>query len=82
MVARRYRGVGSRRGEVEGKNGGKYQGDVLAGRPHGQGQYWGPSGTAMRLQYEGEWVQGMREGYGSIYYWTGEQYHGELVQVS
>mmetsp|Transcript_41225 Transcript_41225/g.78753 ORF Transcript_41225/g.78753 Transcript_41225/m.78753 type:complete len:442 (+) Transcript_41225:140-1465(+) len=70
----------ARRGDMEGKNGGKYQGEVLAGRPHGQGQYWTPSGATMKLQYEGEWVQGMREGYGTLYYWTGETYHGEMVQ--
>ena len=55
-------------------------GDVLAGRPHGLGQFYVPAGSGMRLQYDGEWVSGFREGHGSQLYWTGEAYHGELVQ--
>lgn len=58
----------------------RFAGDVLAGRPHGLGQFYVPAGSGMRLQYDGEWVSGFREGHGSQFYWTGEAYHGELVQ--
>jgi len=68
-----------KQGSVNGKNGGKYQGDVLAGRPHGYGHYWMPRGGTMWLQYEGNWQQGMRQGHGTLYYWTNEVYHGEFV---
>ncbi len=54
-----------------GASGARYEGEVLAGRPHGRGQYVvrkaGPN-TDWLLQYEGDWVQGRREGQGTRYY--------------
>ena len=54
-------------------------GGLLAGRPHGSGQYWAPEGSTLRLEYDGEWVQGRREGTGTVYYRTGEWYRGAFL---
>ncbi|KAG2443898.1 hypothetical protein HXX76_002238 [Chlamydomonas incerta] len=58
-------------GTLMGASGGRYEGEVLAGRPHGRGQYYvrkaGP-GSEWVLQYEGDWIQGRREGAGSRWY--------------
>ena len=47
-------------GELVGKDGGRYMGDVLAGRPHGRGQYFVPIRqhcTDYALKYDGQWFQ-------------------------
>lgn len=69
-------------GELIGKNGGHYCGEILAGRPHGNGQYFVPASPMAknyRLQYDGEWIQGRREGHGIRYYPTNEVYTGDFV---
>ncbi|KAK9833875.1 hypothetical protein WJX74_008530 [Apatococcus lobatus] len=53
---------------------GIYEGDVLAGKPQGFGRYY-TDGT--RLLYEGNWVKGVREGSGTLYYPSGEVYSGQ-----
>jgi len=68
-----------KQGEVVGRGGGRYAGEVLAGRPHGVGSFFVPSskpGEEMRLQYEGEWFQGRREGQGTFHYRLDEVYTG------
>lgn len=74
------RGMAGKTGELVGKNGARYVGELLAGRPSGQGQYWVPLGSAaqMRLQYDGSWEQGKKQGPGKFYYRTGEVYIGEF----
>lgn len=56
-------------------------GQVLAGRPHGVGQYWASTqGQALQLVYEGEFVRGVRHGQGTAYYGSrGEVYSGQWV---
>ncbi|KAJ9530226.1 hypothetical protein QJQ45_023519 [Haematococcus lacustris] len=47
-------------GELQGDSGGRYEGEVLAGRPHGSGRYLLPKNDGsdhMVVQYEGDWVQ-------------------------
>jgi len=67
-------------GELSGESGGQYQGEILAGRPHGHGYYFMKKGPGQfQLQYEGEWVQGRKEGLGTLYYHNGESYSGQLV---
>uniref|UniRef100_A0A7S1SKG0 MORN repeat-containing protein 3 n=1 Tax=Tetraselmis chuii TaxID=63592 RepID=A0A7S1SKG0_9CHLO len=76
------KGRAGKYGELIGKNGGHYCGEILAGRPHGNGQYFvpaGPSARNYRLQYDGEWIQGRREGHGIRYYHTNEVYTGDFV---
>uniref|UniRef100_A0A061S1V4 MORN repeat-containing protein 3 n=1 Tax=Tetraselmis sp. GSL018 TaxID=582737 RepID=A0A061S1V4_9CHLO len=76
------KGRAGKYGELVGKNGGHYCGEILAGRPHGNGQYFvpaGPSSRNYRLQYDGEWIQGRREGHGIRYYPTNEVYTGDFV---
>jgi hypothetical protein len=73
MIALCSAGRAGKYGELIGKNGGHYCGEILAGRPHGNGQYFvpaGPSARNYRLQYDGEWIQGRREGHGIRYYHT------------
>ena len=68
-----------KQGEIVGRGGARYAGELLAGRPHGVGSYFVPSevpGEEMRLQYEGEWFQGRREGQGTFYYRLNEVYNG------
>ena len=61
------------------KGAGRYEGEVLAGRPHGYGKYYGlKSNKQWELEYEGEWVQGMRQGRGLRQYSNGEQYEGDF----
>ena len=44
------------------KGAGRYEGEVLAGRPHGYGKYFAlKANKQWELEYEGEWVQGMRQ---------------------
>lgn len=74
------RGDLGKKGTIDSREGGSYVGELLAGRPHGEGNYFCPHGDGMRLQYEGNWCQGMREGEGSMYYWTNESYHGDFSQ--
>lgn len=55
-------GRGGRYDELIGSDGGRYVGDVLAGRPHGHGQYFvplrkGSGSTEYLLKYDGEWAQ-------------------------
>ncbi|WIA29326.1 hypothetical protein OEZ86_011831 [Tetradesmus obliquus] len=60
-----------------------YKGQVLAGRPHGKGQYWAPAvrpGGAVRLVYEGDFCKGVREGQGTAYEHSGEVYTGAWQQ--
>ncbi|MEW5299348.1 MAG: hypothetical protein WDW36_002374 [Sanguina aurantia] len=75
-------GRAGKQGELLGQKGSKYVGEVLAGRPHGQGQYLVPkdglSGELV-IQFEGTWVQGRREGQGTRLYPTDEYYTGEWV---
>lgn len=52
----------------------------MAGRPHGHGRYYIPTGIGrQRLQYEGDWVQGRKEGLGTNTYRNGEVYRGEFL---
>ncbi|KAG2498462.1 hypothetical protein HYH03_003716 [Edaphochlamys debaryana] len=69
-------------GTLLGASGGRYEGEVLAGRPHGKGQYYIQKPGGARewvLQYDGDWIQGRREGYGTRVYNTGETYAGDWV---
>ncbi|GFH14159.1 uncharacterized protein HaLaN_10158 [Haematococcus lacustris] len=69
-------------GELQGDSGGRYEGEVLAGRPHGSGRYLLPKNDGsghMVVQYEGDWVQGQRQGSGTRYYVNGETYIGQFV---
>ncbi|GFH14073.1 uncharacterized protein HaLaN_10053, partial [Haematococcus lacustris] len=52
-------------GELQGDSGGRYEGEVLAGRPHGSGRYLLP--------------KGQRQGSGTRYYVNGETYIGQFV---
>lgn len=70
------------------RNGNKYVGNVLAGKPYNWGTYWiSRSGhpalqkreSDWRLQYEGQWFQGKRHGKGTMYYRGGESYKGDFV---
>ena len=70
---------GNKKGELRALNGGHFVGGLLAGRPHGTGQYWAPDGGNLRLEYDGEWVQGRREGSGTMYYRSGEWYRGSFL---
>ncbi|GLC46295.1 hypothetical protein PLESTB_000996000 [Pleodorina starrii] len=76
-------GRAGKQGTLLGVSGGRYEGEVLAGRPHGRGQYFvqkeGSSSKEWILQYDGDWIQGRREGYGTRYYPTGEVYSGDWV---
>ncbi|GMH35065.1 hypothetical protein BSKO_02933 [Bryopsis sp. KO-2023] len=52
-------------------------GDVLAGRPHGHGQFFGIKGEGYYVEYEGEYAYGVRSGFGVRNYFNGEKYSGE-----
>lgn len=60
---------------VAGSSGGRYQGEVFGGLPHGVGQQWVPL-TAPKgkehLLYEGEWEFGAKTGNGIFFYLNGQ----------
>ena len=58
------------------KNGAKYYGELVKGRPHGKGKTTFKSGDT----YEGEYVNGMRQGYGIYTFTDGERYEGNWLQ--
>eukprot|EP00892_Ulva_mutabilis_P012735 jgi/Ulvmu1/9834/UM056_0075.1 len=65
--------------ELVGHEGGRYVGETVGGKQHGHGQYYAPaagSGTNYILQYDGDWAQGQRHGYGMEYDASGEIYVG------
>lgn len=52
----------------------KYTGDLLLGKyPHGKGRAEYENGDI----YDGEWINGLREGYGEAYYFGGDTYKGK-----
>ncbi|GAX83590.1 hypothetical protein CEUSTIGMA_g11015.t1 [Chlamydomonas eustigma] len=66
-------------GELITEKGSRYEGEVLAGRPHGYGKYFVSKATGWLLEYEGDWIQGIRQGHGIREYVNGEQYDGDFV---
>ncbi|KAF5841988.1 hypothetical protein DUNSADRAFT_9870 [Dunaliella salina] len=55
-------------GELSGETGGQYQGEILAGRPHGHGYYFMKKGPGQfQLQYEGDFVRDKQEGMGALF---------------
>ncbi|GIL62825.1 hypothetical protein Vafri_16998 [Volvox africanus] len=75
-------GRAGKQGTLLGVSGGRYEGEVLAGRPHGRGQYFVRKEGSSKdwvLQYDGDWIQGRREGNGTRYYPSGEVYSGDWV---
>eukprot|EP00798_Chlamydomonas_sp_ICE-L_P025200 gene25200-10840_t len=69
-------------GELIAQSGSRYEGEVLAGRPHGVGKLFVPKGNGkggFTLEYEGEWAQGTKVGTGTRYYPNGETYSGDFV---
>ena len=55
------------------KDGGIYQGEMQAGKPHGKGRVTWKDGDI----FEGEYVKGKRQGYGVYTFYDGERYEGE-----
>lgn len=76
-------GRAGKAGELMTAKGCRYEGEVLAGRPHGWGKYFvrqnGKANGDWVLEYEGSWIQGIREGEGTKIYPNGEEYHGDFV---
>ena len=68
-------------GVIAARGGGVYEGQLLAGRPHGAGTLRVPDGRGAggtRLAYDGEWARGRRHGCGAEHCRTGEVYVGEF----
>ena len=69
-------GSGQRTGELQLPEG-RYVGDILDGKPHGQGIiYYKPDDSEEKVSYEGSWVNGEREGYGTMIWKDGRKYEG------
>lgn len=68
-------------GELITDNGSaRYEGEVLAGRPHGIGSYYKRHSTgSYKIEYQGEWQGGLRQGRGCRYYLNDERYEGDFV---
>ena len=58
------------------KDGAIYTGEMMAGRPHGEGKTMFKSGDV----YEGHYVKGKRQGKGTYTFTDGEKYEGEWLQ--
>ena len=58
------------------KDGGEYNGEMAAGKPHGKGKTIWKNGNL----YEGEYVKGKREGHGIYTFSDGERYEGQWMQ--
>ena len=63
-------------GSTTTKDGGKYNGEMQAGKPHGKGRTTYKNGNV----YEGEYDKGNRQGYGVYTFNDGEKYEGEWFQ--
>lgn len=59
-------------GQTTTKDGGEYQGEMVAGKPQGKGRAVYKNGDL----YEGEYVKGKRQGYGVYTFSDGEKYEG------
>ena len=69
-------GSGQRTGELQLPEG-RYVGDILDGKPHGQGvMYYKPDNENERTSYNGSWVNGKPEGYGTMIWKDGRKYEG------
>ena len=55
---------------------GLYQGEMVAGKPHGKGNVKFANGDT----YEGEYVKGKRQGFGIYQFTDGEKYEGQWFQ--
>ncbi len=55
--------------------GGKYKGELKAGKPHGKGSILLPNGT----KYSGYWKEGKPNGLGKVLYPSGGVYEGEVL---
>ena len=74
--------LSGKHGEIRwGKYGGRYQGGLLGGRPHGYGCYWALKGATgpLHLAYEGYWVHGKKGGKGKVYSLAGEVFVGHFL---
>ena len=63
-------------GSAKTKDGGDYNGEMVAGKPNGKGRTIYKNGNS----YEGEYVKGKRQGYGVYIFADGEKYEGEWFQ--
>ena len=52
---------------------GRFEGDLICGKPHGKGSAWFDNGG----KYEGEWVGGKKHGVGIFRWPSGASYQGE-----
>ncbi|MCH5311551.1 MAG: hypothetical protein J1E57_06310 [Prevotella sp.] len=60
----------------------KYVGEYRNGKPHGQGIiYYSIDDSNKRKYYEGDWVNGVREGNGTLVWNSGEKYTGAWKYV-
>ena len=55
---------------------GNYNGEMVAGKPHGKGKVAYQNGN----RFEGEYVKGKRQGYGIYTFFDGEKYEGQWFQ--
>lgn len=60
------------KGKIAYPNGDMYDGEMLDGKPHGNGVFHSPG-----LIYEGEWKNGLKHGKGALKYHNGDQLVGE-----
>ena len=63
-------------GSCKMPDGGSYQGEMQAGKPHGKGRTTWKDGD----MFEGEYVKGKRQGFGTYTFADGEKYEGEWMQ--
>ena len=67
---------GARKGELQLPQG-RYVGEIVANKPHGKGIiYYKSDDSNNRVSYDGDWVNGKRDGYGTITWKDGDKYVG------
>ena len=57
-------------------DGGRYEGEVQNGNPHGSGRILYASDDPVRLGYDGNWVNGKKHGQGVMYWRNFDRYEG------
>lgn len=66
-------------GTIVWPDGTRYEGEFSHTAPNGQGKlYYSPSNDRGRVSYEGDWIEGVQTGKGTMFWNSGDRYEGQF----